>query len=90
MQPCVASTSSMYAAQSWTLNQNGFIQTTVKNSAGATYSYCLDAGINPSNGIVMKVWTCFPGYLQQTWNFASYGGTGLIKTNNSMFVFLRG
>jgi hypothetical protein len=41
---------------------------------------CLDAGLSPSNGSgPIKVWTCYQGLLQQTWNFS---GNNLKLPNN--------
>jgi len=34
---------------------------------------CLDAGTNPSNGGVLKLWTCYPSLSQQTWTINADG-----------------
>lgn len=36
-------------------------------------NYCLDAGSNPANGVVLKVWTCYPGVPQQQWYYSQFG-----------------
>jgi len=43
-------------------------------------NFCLDAGTNPSNGVQMKIWQCYFGLSQQTWNFLN---GGLIQTANN-------
>ena len=43
-------------------------------------NFCLDAGVNPSNGVQMKIWQCYFGLSQQNWNFLD---GGLIQTANS-------
>lgn len=31
--------------------------------------WCLDAGTDPHNGSKVKIWTCYPGLKQQTWEW---------------------
>ncbi|KZO90825.1 carbohydrate-binding module family 13 protein [Calocera viscosa TUFC12733] len=32
-------------------------------------NYCLDAGVNPHDGVPAKIWTCYTGLFQQTWYY---------------------
>lgn len=67
------------AAQNWVI-QPGTTQVKV-----AGQNFCLDAGseymrafihaprlkkfVDPSNGLKMKIWTCYPGLPAQTWYY---------------------
>ncbi|KAG6906510.1 hypothetical protein DXG01_013564 [Tephrocybe rancida] len=50
-------------AQQWKISYG---TTTVKIEAAP---FCLDAGNNPGNGVLMKIWQCFPGLPAQTWYY---------------------
>lgn len=56
---------------------NGVIQLAGTN-------FCLDAGEDPHNGVQMKVWQCYPGLSQQTWNFPG----SLLQTANNQCLDL--
>ena len=45
-------------------------------------NFCLDAGINPSNGSGLKLWDCYSMLLQQTWSFST---DGLVSLSNSKY-----
>lgn len=70
MQECNAASTS----QRFNFMGNGLIQF-------ANSNFCLDAGSNPANGVQMKLWTCYSGLAQQTFNYPE--GTGLYRTANS-------
>ena len=44
-------------------------------------NYCFDAGIDPKDATTMKIWTCYKGLSQQTWQYPN--GTQEIVTANS-------
>jgi hypothetical protein len=47
-------------------------------------NFCLDAGSNPANGVTMKLWTCYPGLAQQTYNAQ---GMLLATANSESWTF---
>ncbi|EIW73070.1 hypothetical protein TREMEDRAFT_19145, partial [Tremella mesenterica DSM 1558] len=61
---CFANNDQFVKNQLWdyTVGQTGLIKLHGQN-------LCLDAGDNPGNAASLKVWTCYDGLLQQTWNF---------------------
>jgi len=80
MQNCFNPTSPSASSQLFYAINNGVIQLAGTN-------FCLDAGVNPSNGVQMKLWQCYPGLAQQTWSFPT-GSTGLISTANNQCLDL--
>ncbi|KZO90248.1 carbohydrate-binding module family 13 protein [Calocera viscosa TUFC12733] len=60
---CFAPSSPYYGFQKWILNRgSGAVQLAGTN-------FCLDAGVNPHDGVPAKIWTCYPGLFQQTWYY---------------------
>jgi hypothetical protein len=70
MAPCVPNSSNQYFVV-----VSGLVQLSGTN-------FCLDAGSTPANGVQMKLWQCYIGLSQQTFNFQG-GSAGLIQTANS-------
>ncbi|KAF6745359.1 ricin B lectin domain-containing protein [Ephemerocybe angulata] len=54
------------ASQRWTLNRG---PTKVKLNSSSDPEYCLDAGANPQNGTLMKVWQCYDNLPAQAWYY---------------------
>jgi len=79
LSPCVVSTSPTFANQNWILPpQSGTAVGLMRLASNP--NLCLDAGINPSNGAGIKVWTCFDGAPQQTWSYNNvFGGWPIIN-----------
>ncbi|TFK60309.1 ricin B-like lectin [Pluteus cervinus] len=50
------------SSQLWLLSPRG---ETIITLAG--YSYCLDAGSSPQNGVGLKIWKCYSGLPAQDW-----------------------
>jgi len=67
--------------QVWNFLPNGLIQWAHDTR------WCLDAGTNPSNGVQLKLWQCYPGLAQQTWNIGD--GAGLYSTANNECLDVR-
>lgn len=50
-------------AQRWTISKGS----TAVQVQGT--NYCLDTGLNPGNGVKMKIWTCYSGSAPQSWYY---------------------
>lgn len=76
LQNCINPTAPGANTQQFNILGNGLIQ------YAANTNFCLDAGINPSNGVKMKIWQCYPGLSQQTWTPFN-GNTAFFQTANN-------
>ncbi|EKD05550.1 carbohydrate-binding module family 13 protein/putative endo-1,3-beta-glucanase [Trichosporon asahii var. asahii CBS 8904] len=51
----------------WTYGQNQVIKWVSPYNQG---DFCFDAGLEPKDGTRLKIWQCYPGAPQQTWDVA--------------------
>jgi len=82
---CFSDSDPFASLQKWTFNPSAPGAITV-TGANSNTPLCLDAGNNPSNGSGMKIYTCYPGLLQQTWSF---NGNGLASLSNGQCLNVR-
>ncbi|KAJ7211645.1 carbohydrate-binding module family 13 protein [Mycena pura] len=72
------------ASQSWEID-GGTLPgpTSISSATTGTDTYCLDAGVpaDYADGVQMKIWKCFDGLAQQTWNKMESGQIQLANTN---------
>jgi len=63
LQTCLDASNPNYGLQNWDITRgSGAVKLVGTN-------FCLDAGSSPANGVVAKIWTCYPGVYQQTWYY---------------------
>ncbi|KAJ7625142.1 carbohydrate-binding module family 13 protein, partial [Mycena rosella] len=72
------------ASQNWAIN-GGTLPglSSFSSTTTGTDTYCLDAGVpaDYADGVQMKIWKCFSGLAQQTWNKLESGQIQLANTN---------
>ncbi|KAJ7336787.1 carbohydrate-binding module family 13 protein [Mycena albidolilacea] len=72
------------ASQNWAIN-GGTLPglSSFSSTTTGTVTYCLDAGVpaDYTDGVRMKIWKCFSGLAQQTWNKLESGQIQLANTN---------